>query len=215
MNLARSTGINWSNAPGHPRRGRIAIGPATDRSIVDRARHGDLDAFEQLVRARMETVYRLTHAIVNDPADAADAAQETFVAAWRQIRSLRDSARFDAWLTRIAVNAARMTLRARGRRRVREIPASAATGRAADATGTTDAWRATDEPVRPDDGARLAAALDHLTADQRALLALHHLDGRSVADIAAVLAIPSGTVRSRLFTARRALDAALAAEDDR
>jgi hypothetical protein len=46
MNLARSTGINWSNAPGHPRRGRIAIGPATDRSIVDRARHGDLDAFE-------------------------------------------------------------------------------------------------------------------------------------------------------------------------
>lgn len=150
----------------------------------------------------MDAVYRLTHAIVNDPADAADAAQETFVAAWRQIRSLRDPARFDAWLQRIAVNAARMTLRGRGRRRIREIATSAVR----ESAGSTDGGQPTD------DGARLARALDRLTADQRSLLALHHLDGRSVADIAAVLGIPGGTVKSRLFTARRALDAALAAD---
>lgn len=213
MNLARSAGIKWARTRGGTRRGRTAIGPAPDRSIVDRARHGDLDAFEQLVRARMDAVYRLTHAIVNDPADAADAAQETFVAAWRQLRGLRDPDRFDAWLQRIAVNAARMTLRARGRRRVREIAASAATEAAgsagATASGEADSWRPTD------DGARLASALDRLTADQRALLALHHLDGRAIDEIAAVLGIPAGTVKSRLFTARRALNAALAAEGGR
>ena len=216
MNLARSTGIKWTNAHGHPRTGRIAIGPAADRSIVDRARHGDLDAFEELVHARMDAVYRLTHAIVNDPADAVDAAQEAFVAAWRQIAHLKDPDRFDAWLARIAVNAARMALRARGRRRVREIAASAATEVAAGGTRAADSWRPTGDSGRPtDDGAGLAAALAHLTADQRALLALHHLEGRSVADIAAVLGIPIGTVKSRLFTARRALDAALTAEDGR
>jgi RNA polymerase sigma-70 factor (ECF subfamily) len=153
----------------------------------------------------MDAVYRLTHAIVNDPADAADAAQEAFVAAWRQLPRLKDPDRFDAWLQRIAVNAARMSLRARGRRRVREIAASAmavaARTAVADPGGTTD------------DGARLATALDHLSADQRTILALHHLDGRSVAEIADVLGIPAGTVKSRLFTARRALDAALAAGD--
>ena len=88
----------------------MEIAVAAERSLVDRARDGDLDAFEQLVRERMDAVYRLTHAIVLDPADAADATQETFVAAWRQIRSLRDPARFDAWLQRIAVNLARFEL---------------------------------------------------------------------------------------------------------
>jgi len=152
----------------------------------------------------MDAVYRLTHAIVNDPADAADAAQETFVAVWRQLPRLNDPDRFDAWLRQIAVNAARMSIRARSRRRVREISATAvAAGAAADRASPTD------------DGARLAAALDNLSADQRALLALHHLEGRSVAEIADVLQIPAGTVKSRLFTARRALDAALAEKADR
>ena len=71
----------------------------------------------------MDAVYRLSFAILGDEADARDAAQETFVAAWRQLPRLRDADRFDAWLQRVAVNAARMTLRSRGRRRVREIPA--------------------------------------------------------------------------------------------
>ena len=190
-------------AEGHRPEGRIAIGPAADRSLVDRARDGDLDAFEQLVRARMDAVYRLTHAIVIDEADAADAAQETFVAAWRQIRSLRDPARFDAWLQRIAVNAARMTLRARRRRTVREV----ATSSAVDATS--------EQTADASDASLLTTALHHLSADQRTLLALHHLEGRSVAELAALLEIPAGTVKSRLFTARQALDAAIAAERTR
>src|SRR3954447_11458790 len=94
------------------------IGPAIDRSLIDRARNGDLDAFESIVRARMDAVYRLTSAILGNEADARDAAQETFVAAWRQLARLRDPERLDAWLQRVAVNASRMTLRSRNRRRV-------------------------------------------------------------------------------------------------
>ena len=115
MNHRPSSGINSLNA------GReTPIGPAIDRSVVDRARNGDLDAFESIVRGRMDAVYRLTSAILGDEADARDAAQETFVAAWRELPRLRESDKFEAWLQRVAVNASRMTLRARGRRRVRE-----------------------------------------------------------------------------------------------
>jgi RNA polymerase sigma-70 factor (ECF subfamily) len=186
------------------REGGTRIGPAIDRSLIDRARNGDLDAFESIVRARMDAVYRLTTAILGDEADARDATQETFVAAWRQLRSLRDPERLDAWLQRIAINAARMSIRSRSRRRVREIPASSVTSLAA-RRGSTG----------PDDAVLLDDALATLAVDQRAILVLHHLDGRTVAEVAAILGIPEGTAKSRLFHARRALAAALAAERER
>ena len=172
-----------------------------DRSPADRARHGDLGAFEELMHARIDAIFRLSYAIVGDEADARDATQETFIAAWRRIRELRDPDRFDAWLQRIAVNTARMTLRARGRRRVREIPSGdvAALATAADSLA----------PVRSD-ADLLGAALDTIPTDQRAILVLHHLEGHGVAELAEILEIPVGTVKSRLHTARRALQDALA-----
>ena len=116
MNLRASAGIRCSNAPQEG-----TIRSATDRATIDRARHGDPAAFEEIVSARMDAVYRLSYAILGNEADARDAAQETFVTAWRQIGKLRDPDRFDAWLQRVAVNASRMTHRARRRRGVREI----------------------------------------------------------------------------------------------
>lgn len=142
----------------------------------------------------MDAVYRLSLAILGDEADARDASQEAFVAAWRQLPKLRDPDRFDPWLQRITVNAARMVLRARSRRRVREIqvrpPAGAPGG----------------------DSGLLSAALDRLPIEQRTLLAMHYLDDRPIDEIADILAIPAGTVKSRLFAARRSLDDALRAE---
>jgi RNA polymerase sigma-70 factor (ECF subfamily) len=198
MNRASSTGIEWSNPIVRKR------SPRLDRALVEQARGGDRDAFEAIVRSRIDAVYRLNLAILGDEADASDATQETFVAAWRRIASLRDADKFEAWLQRIAVNAARMTLRGRRRRRVREIPSAdvvAGAGRAA-----------AESP--PSDADRLGAAMASLGADQRTLLALHHLEGRGLDEIAAALGVPVGTAKSRLFTARRALAKALAAEAD-
>ncbi len=157
------------------------------------------------MHARIDAVYRVSFAITGDEADARDATQETFVAAWRQVRRLRDVARFDAWLQRIAVNSARMTLRARARRRVREIPS----GDVAALAVVADR-----RPTDRTDADRLGVALDRLPLDQRELLVLHHLEGYGVAEIAAILEIPVGTVKSRLHTARRSLQAALTAESD-
>jgi RNA polymerase sigma-70 factor (ECF subfamily) len=186
------------------RRRERPIGPALDRSLIDRARNGDLDAFETIVRARMDAVYRLTSAILGDEADARDAAQETFVLAWREISRLREPEKFEAWLQRVAVNAARMTLRARGRRHVREIPSSQVVAAHASRSPVDDGPEA--------DAARLDAALRFLPVDQRAILVLHHLDGRPLAEIATILDIPVGTAKSRLFAARRALETALRAD---
>jgi RNA polymerase sigma-70 factor (ECF subfamily) len=191
------------------RRRERPIGPALDRSLIDRARNGDLDAFETIVRARMDAVYRLTSAILGDEADARDAAQETFVLAWRELSRLREPEKFEAWLQRIAVNASRMTLRARGRRRVREIPSSEVVALASGVGSDAGSGPAAD-------AARLDAGLRRLRVDERAILVLHHLEGRPLTEIAAILEIPVGTAKSRLFHARAALETALrAAEADR
>ena len=152
----------------------------------------------------MDAVYRLTRAILGNEADARDAAQETFVAAWRQLGRLREPGKFEAWLQRVAVNAARQTYRSRSRRRIREIPSSTLVA-LAERPGLTG----------PDDAAILDVALATLAVDQRAILVLHHLEGRPLAEIAEILAIPEGTAKSRLFSARRALAAALSSEEGR
>jgi RNA polymerase sigma-70 factor (ECF subfamily) len=82
-----------------------------DHSLVERASQGDIDAFEELVRSHMASVYRLSVAILGSEHDAADATQEAFVAAWRGLGRLRDPDRFDAWLKRININACREVLR--------------------------------------------------------------------------------------------------------
>ena len=149
----------------------------------------------------MDAVYRLTSAILGNEADAHDAAQEAFVAMWRQLPRLREPERFEAWLQRVAVNAARMTIRSRSRRRVREIPSSTVVALAERTAGAP-----------PDDAAILDAALATLPVDQRAILVLHHLEGRPVAELAVILEIPEGTAKSRLFAARHALAAAINAD---
>ena len=161
--------------------GRQPIRATLDPNIVERARGGDLEAFELIVADRIGAVYRLTLAIVGNEADAADATQETFIAAWRQVHALRDPARVEAWLSRIAVNAARMTVRGRRRRALREIndvsPGGDLLGSISDASP--------DRAQRADhDARRLTAALDRLDPDRRTILAMRHLEGKGIAEIA-------------------------------
>jgi RNA polymerase sigma-70 factor (ECF subfamily) len=184
-----------------------------ERELVEQARAGDRAAFEALVRLKVDAVYGTALAILGHEADAQDAVQEAFVAAWRSLAGLRDADRFEAWFGRIVVNACRMSLRKR--RGVREITVQSAHG---DASGNVADLRERPSQDRPlaDIAASADAfdrAFDRLTADERALLVLRHRDELPVADIAARLGIPAGTVKSRLFAARRALERALARED--
>ena len=104
------------------------------RELVEQARRGDRAAYEQIVRRKVETVYRTARAILGNDADAEDATQETLISAWRQIGSLRDPDRFDAWLGRITLNSCRMALRGRRSRTVVDL----ADASEADLTDTPD-----------------------------------------------------------------------------
>jgi RNA polymerase sigma-70 factor, ECF subfamily len=170
-----------------------------ERSLVERARAGDADAFDQLVRGRIDSVYRVALAILGNGADARDATQDAFIAAWRNLPGLRDADRFEGWLHRITVNAAKMVLRRR--RGIREL-------RLVDSADPPAGSRplAVESEITASDFDR---AFDRLSVDQRAILVAHHLDGRSVADVARSLGIPEGTVKSRLFAARAAFQRAL------
>lgn len=169
-----------------------------DRELLLRARAGDGEAFELIVEQRGEHLLRTARAILGSEADALDATQETFISAWRGLASLRDPDRFDAWLGRILVNQCRLTLRRRGR--VREVALTDhADGRAG---------QPTDNPAADDFGREFDTAFMQLSADQRAILVLHHLHGYGVGEIGAWLGVPTGTVKWRLHRARRALRAA-------
>jgi len=168
-----------------------------DRELLVRARAGDREAFEQIVLAKSEQLFRTSLAIVGNEPDARDATQEAFVAAWRGLPRLRNLERFDAWLGRILINECRMTLR--HRRRSHEVPM-------VEDGSDSDAY-ASDSPRT--DSTDFDAAFDRLSVDQRSLLVLHHVQGYGVSEIGAWLGIPSGTVKWRLSRARKALAAEL------
>ena len=160
-----------------------------DRELLLRVRAGDREAFDLIVAANAETAYRTALAILGNDADARDAAQDAFVAAWRGIGGLRDVDRFDAWLGRILINHCRSALRRRGR--VREVALEGVPETRA-ASGSFDA-------------SDFDEAFGRLNIDQRAILVLHHLHGYGVREIGAWLGIPTGTVKWRLSRARSAL----------
>lgn len=182
------------------------------RSLVEQARAGDASAFESLVESRVDAMYRLSFAILGDETDAADAVQESLIEAWRHLPKLREADRFGAWLERIVVNSCRMSIRARSRRRVREMPMGGLeTTPEAMAGATTVGF---DDRAGRDE-ALLRSAVRRLPPDQNAILALHYFEGRSLAEIAEVLSIPVGTAKSRLFKARVELVKAIAEEGRR
>lgn len=185
---------------------------ATDDSLVLRAARGDVAAFDALIASRLDRCYRLAWSILQNDADAADAAQDAFVAAWRKLPRLRDTAAFDGWLNRIVANAALMARR--HRRRLREVPVVPMN---ADADGPAmwDRESAPDRSTESDavvERDAMGRAFDRLRSAERAILVLHHVDERPVAEIARTLGIPIGTAKWRLHAARKALQRAMEAE---
>jgi RNA polymerase sigma-70 factor (ECF subfamily) len=176
--------------------------------LVERAQRGDAEAFEALAEPRISQLTRTATAILGNPADARDAVQEACIAAWRDLPRLRDVDAFDAWLGRILVNACRTLIRRSRRSTVRQIQLDHTTGGEELAAAIVGA-APTSDPLDLD---VLERAFDRLSPDHRAVLVLRHLHGRSLDDIAALLGIPVGTVKSRHHAGRRALAAALEAE---
>lgn len=164
-----------------------------DHELVERARRGDDRAFAMLVRRHERSLYATAYAITRSQWDAADAVQDALADAHTKLRSLRDPAKFGAWVSRILVNRCNSSLRGRGRvTPVEEIPEPAAFS-----------WDG------PEDGMDLMDAVRALSPDHREVIALRFFRDLKVEEIAEVLGCPAGTVKSRINRALGALRAAL------
>jgi RNA polymerase sigma-70 factor (ECF subfamily) len=189
--------------------GAVGRADATgDRSmrLVALSSSREEDAFATLIGERAPALLRIANAILGDQMEARDAVQDACIRAWYELPGLRDHRRFDAWLTRITINACRMALRARGRRRVREIVVS---GLPVEAEPNRD-------PLLAERAAMIDAierAFEQLDEESRTILVLHHHEQWSVVDIADILGIAEGTAKSRLHSARRRLERALQEQD--
>jgi RNA polymerase sigma-70 factor, ECF subfamily len=175
--------------------------------LVERARRGDREAFTDLVDGRLVATFRTAMAILGNESDARDATQEIFLRAWRNLPELREPDQFSAWFGRIVVNTCRTAIRGRRRRIVREISVGALPEE-----GEQLASRANPHEDRTADLDLVERALDRLSVPDRTLLALHHFEHIPLGDIGERLGVPSKTVKSRLFSARRALARALEVE---
>jgi RNA polymerase sigma-70 factor (ECF subfamily) len=170
--------------------------------LATRARAGDHDAFSALVDGSIGRLYAVACLILRDRDRAHDAVQEALVAAWRDIRGLRDPDRVDAWFRRLVVRACYRQARAERRRQVVTLRV------------ISDELRISPSPeLTVLDRDRLERGFGKLSPDHRAILVLTHFLGLPLAEAAETLDIPIGTAKSRMNRAVAAMRAALDADD--
>jgi RNA polymerase sigma-70 factor (ECF subfamily) len=192
--------------------GATARAATAERSLVERARAGDADAFDLLVRDRIDAAYRLASTILGPQADARDVVQDAFLHAWRELPRLRDPERFDAWFGRILVNGCRTAMRRRKVTEVREIRPTPVEDGELDTMAMLAAPGGDSPGERIPEADAIRRAFARLKEDARSILVLHHVAELPVAEIAATLGIPVGTAKWRLHDARSRLERALAEE---
>jgi RNA polymerase sigma-70 factor (ECF subfamily) len=159
-----------------------------ERELVRRAQRGDKFAFEQLVHAHAPRLYTLAVRMLGSRSDADDALQETLIRAWTALPRFRGDAQLSTWLYRIALNA------------VHDVRAKARpTAELVDAPETADRFD------QAELGEELQRALAALHEDFRAAVVLYDVLGASYAEIAELLGVAEGTVKSRIFRGRREL----------
>jgi len=178
----------------------------TDEQLVVRVQQGDKRAFDLLVLKYQHKVMSLISRYVSDSAEVQDVAQEAFIKAYRAISRFRGDSAFYTWLYRIAANTAKNYLVARGRR----PPGSDIDAEDAEFLEMGGALKDGDSPDEQLAAGELRevveATIKALPEDLRAALTLREYDGLSYEEIAAVMECPVGTVRSRIFRAREAVD---------
>ena len=170
------------------------------RDLVERARKGDHDAFAELAGAAISRLDGAAWLILRDPDQAKDAVQETLVRAWRDLPTLRDSDRFDAWLHRLLVRACIDEARRLRRHRVDVELTQIDTLTVADAASVIA------------DRDQLERGFVRLEPESRALIVLHHYLDLPLPEVAQTLGIPLGTAKSRLHRGLQVMRAALDAD---
>lgn len=177
-----------------------------DQQLVERVQKGDKAAFDLLVRKYQHRVLKLVSRFVNDAAEAEDVAQEAFIKAYRALPAFRGDSAFYTWLYRIAINTAKNTLVSNRRRPVDfdldlQDPEQHDRQAKLKEADTPEGVLLTDE-IR----GVVEEALEQLPEDLRKAIVLRELEGLSYEEIAEAMDCPVGTVRSRIFRAREAID---------
>lgn len=171
-----------------------------ERSLVEQAQRGDREAFTRLAFELSDRLFAVAHRILRDFDSAGDALQVTLLRIWRDLPTLRDPALIEAWAYRVLVRACHDELR-KLRRQAPALHLLAVDG-------------AEDDPaISIADREQLDRAFRTLTAEQRAAIVLQYYRDLTLSEIAEVLQVPIGTVRSRLHYAKRALRAAVEADE--
>lgn len=177
-----------------------------DQLLVERVQRGDKQAFDLLVRKYQHKLVQLIGRYVSNPADATDIAQEAFIKAYRALPSFRGDSAFYTWLYRIAINTAKNHLLAQSRRPPGEdIDAGDAEQFAGD-SGLKEYATPERMLLRDEIQATINTAIEALPEDLKTAIILRELEGLSYEDIARAMDCPIGTVRSRIFRAREAIE---------
>ena len=178
----------------------------TDKQLVERVQRGERRAFDLLVAKYQHKIFSLIARYVKDADEVQDVAQEAFIKAYRALPRFRGESAFYTWLYRIAINTAKNHLVSRSRR----PPGSDVELEDAQYMDAGDALRDAESPESTLFGEELHRvvnqALEELPEDLRAAVTLREFDGLSYEEIAQVMECPVGTVRSRIFRARDAID---------
>ncbi|MFZ1536504.1 MAG: RNA polymerase sigma factor RpoE [Chromatiaceae bacterium] len=177
-----------------------------DQELVARAQAGDKRAFDLLMLKYQQKVAGLIARYLRDPNEVQDVAQEAFIKAYRALGGFRGESAFYTWLYRIAINAAKNHLASRGRRPPRddlemEVAEQLESGGRLREMGTPENHLLSEEI-----GQTVQQALEELPEDLRTAIVLRELEGLSYEEIAVAMDCPIGTVRSRIFRARDAID---------
>jgi RNA polymerase sigma-70 factor (ECF subfamily) len=178
----------------------------TDKQLVARVQKGDKRAFDMLVLKYQYKVHAIVSRYIKDFDEVNDVVQEAFIKAYRALEKFRGDSQFYTWLYRIAVNTAKNYLVARNRR----PPANDVDAADADYYEGSDRLKDIDSPENLLYRDELEAVVDHairdLPEDLRTAVTLREFEGLSYEEIAEVMDCPVGTVRSRIFRAREAID---------
>jgi len=181
----------------------------TDKELVQRVQQGDKQSFDLLVLKYQNRIIKLVSRYVREPSDAMDIAQEAFLKAYRALPNFRGDSAFYTWLYRIAINTAKNHLVALSRRPA-EARLENADGEQMDVADLQKDIATPEHLLLADEIKQtILDAMNKLPEDLRVAISLREVDGLTYEEIAEAMDCPIGTVRSRIFRAREAVDAKL------